>query len=78
VEELATALRSGYRSAVIFCIQRDDAAGMRPHDESDPDFGRALREAARQGVEVYAYRCHVEPGRVRIARPVPVHLATDY
>ena len=50
VEELAAAIQSGYRGAVIFCIQRDDATGMRPHDESDPDFGHALREAARQGL----------------------------
>jgi sugar fermentation stimulation protein A len=74
VEELSEAIRAGYRAAVLFVVQRDDATGMRPHDESDPEFGRALREAARRGVEVYAYRCHVEPGQVVIDGPLPVHL----
>jgi sugar fermentation stimulation protein A len=72
--ELAEAVEAGYRAAVLFCVQRDDATGMRPHDESDPDFGRALREAARHGVEVFAYACRVEPGQVEIARRLPVYL----
>lgn len=74
VNELARAVTEGYRAAVIFCVQRDDVAGMRPHDESDPGFGQALRNAASQGVEVYAYACRVEPGRVEVSRRLPVHL----
>ncbi|MFN2183778.1 MAG: DNA/RNA nuclease SfsA [Anaerolineae bacterium] len=75
VHELAQAIGSGYRAAVVFCVQRDDATGVRPHDESDPEFAQALRDAAAQGVEVYAYACRVEPGTVEIARWLPVHLA---
>jgi sugar fermentation stimulation protein A len=74
VEELAVALAEGYRAVVAFVVQRPDAEGFRPHDEADPEFGRALRRAARQGVEVYAYACRVEPGCVEIDRPLPVHL----
>jgi sugar fermentation stimulation protein A len=74
VEELAQALEEGYRAAVVLVVQRDDAVGVRPHDESDPGFGRALREAARRGVEVYAYACHVAPERVEIWRALPVYL----
>jgi sugar fermentation stimulation protein A len=75
VTELAEAVGSGYRAAVLFCVQRDDATGVRPHDESDPEFARALRHAAAQGVEVYAYACRVAPGTVAIAHRLPVHLA---
>jgi sugar fermentation stimulation protein A len=74
LEELAVAVDKGYRAAVVFVVQRDDAVGVRPHDESDPDFGRALRESARRGVEVYACGCCVEPARVTIERTLPVHL----
>ena len=74
VNELAAAVLAGYRAAVLFVVQRDDAQGVRPHDESDPGFGRALREAAGQGVEVYAYACRVEPGNVEISGRLPVHL----
>ncbi len=74
LNELAEAVETGYRAAVIFVVQRDDALGLRPHDESDPDFGRALRKVARRGVEVYAYACRVKPRRIEIKRALPVHL----
>jgi sugar fermentation stimulation protein A len=74
VDELAEALLTGYRAAVIFVVQRADAVGLRPHDEADPEFGKALRSAAAQGVEVYAYGCQVEPGFVQITHALPVHL----
>ena len=54
--------------------QRADAVGLRTHDVSDPEFGKALRSAAQQGVEVYAYGCQVEPAFVQIAHALPVHL----
>ena len=72
--ELASAIEMGYRAVVLFVVQREDAWGLRPHDESDPGFGQTLRSAAEHGVEVYAYACHVEPGRALIERPLPVSL----
>lgn len=74
LQELAAAVEEGYRAAVIFVVQRDDAIGLRPHDESDPEFGVALRGAAEQGVEVYAYCCRIEPRLVELDRPLPVYL----
>jgi sugar fermentation stimulation protein A len=74
VEELAEALDEGYRAAVTFVVQRGDATGIRPHDEADPQFGEALRQAARRGVEIYGFGCHVQPGRIEIVRSLPVHL----
>lgn len=75
VDELAEALAQGYRAMVLFVVQRADAAGVRPHDESDPGFGQALRQAAHRGVEVEAYGCRVEPGCIEIARRLPVYLS---
>jgi sugar fermentation stimulation protein A len=72
--ELADAAANGYRAVVVFVVQRDDAIGLRPHDESDPDFGRTLRGVSRCGVEVYAYSCRVEPGLAVIGAPLPVYL----
>ena len=73
LRELEAAIERGYRSAAIFVVQRGDAIGLRPHDESDPNFGRVLREVASRGVEVYAYACSVEPGRVEITHSLPLH-----
>jgi sugar fermentation stimulation protein A len=74
LEELAHGLEDGYRAGVLFVIQRDDALGLRPHDESDPAFGATLREVARRGVEVWAYGCRVEAGQIEITHALPVHL----
>ena len=74
VEDLAEAVAHGDRAAVVFVIQRSDAVGFRPHDASDPEFGRALRAAAASGVEVYAYRCRVTREEIFITERVPVML----
>jgi sugar fermentation stimulation protein A len=75
VNELADAVEQGHRAAVVFVVQRDDARGVRPHDEADPDFGQALRGAAQRGVEIYAHACRVVPGQIEITHPLPVYLA---
>jgi sugar fermentation stimulation protein A len=74
LSELAAARREGHRAVALFVVQRNDAVGMRPHDESDPDFGQALRSAASEGVEIYAYACQVDPYAVEMTRPLPVYL----
>jgi len=53
--ELAKALGDGYRAAVLFVVQRDNAHMFKPNDDVDQKFGRTLRTAAEKGVEVYAY-----------------------
>lgn len=72
LKELAEAVRQGYRAAVVWFVQRDDAEAFAPHVEADPDFARALREARDRGVEAYAYRCLVEPGGVTVLDDVPI------
>jgi len=62
LRELIDAVKAGYRGVVIFCVQRGDAGSFSPNDETDPAFGEALREAARSGVEVHAWRCIVTDG----------------
>ena len=74
VANLAQAVKEGHRAAVVFIVQRDDAAAVAPNDTADPQFGRALRQAIRQGVEAYAYKCRVTPREVRLAGQVPVHI----
>ncbi len=70
---LIHALNQG-RAAVCFIVQRNDAEEWRPHKEMDPDFTYAIIEAVRQGVEVYAYRCHITLQEARISQRIPVNL----
>ncbi|MFO7171500.1 MAG: DNA/RNA nuclease SfsA [Bacillota bacterium] len=64
----------GYRAAVIFLVQREDVRVVRPFEANDPAFAAALREAARAGVGLHAYRCRVDPPRVEVLAddPLPV------
>lgn len=77
VRELMKVVAQGYRAAVVFVIQRDDAHSFAPHDTTDPDFGRALREAITAGVEVYAFRCRVTREEVAIEAPVIAHIGIN-
>jgi sugar fermentation stimulation protein A len=74
VLELAKALKSGYRATVLFIIQRDDAHMFKPNDDLDPRFGRALREAAKGGVEVYAYSASFTGKRLVLGGKIRVML----
>lgn len=70
---LVKALERG-RSAVVFVIQRGDASKFRPNDETDPEFGEALRRAASMGVETYAYVSEVSLRGVEMRERVPLRL----
>lgn len=59
--ELISARKEGYRSAVVFVIQREDAISFSPNKETDPHFALNLKKARDAGVEVYAYVCSVAP-----------------
>lgn len=71
---LARAVEQGHRAAVFFVVQMKGAARFRPNDATHPAFGAALREAAENGVGVYAYDCLVTPDSLAIDAPVPVLL----
>jgi len=74
VLELAKALDEGFRTAVLFVIQRMDAKVFTPNDETDPKFGKALREAANRGVEVYAYMASFSGNKIVLVGRVKVKL----
>jgi sugar fermentation stimulation protein A len=59
---------------VLFVIQMPDVAYLHPNDATDPEFGKALREAAANGVEVLAVDCEVTVDEMNIRSFVPVKL----
>ncbi|MCS7178379.1 MAG: DNA/RNA nuclease SfsA [Anaerolineae bacterium] len=74
LRQLALLAEQGERAAIVFVIQRPDAEAFMPHVWADPAFAAALVEAARVGVEVYAFRCEVRPEEIRIGAAVSVRL----
>ena len=71
---LTQAAKEGFGAYVLFVIQMADVKYLRPHDERDPAFGKALREATENGVTVMAMDCAVEIDSMNIRLRVPVKL----
>jgi len=72
--ELARMAGAGHRAAVVFAVQRADAVDFAPADGIDPLYGRRLRAAVQEGVEVLAYRARVTTQSIRITQRIPVLL----
>lgn len=71
---LSEAAREGHRAAVIFVVQRSDVKAFAPNDGADPQFGLALRQAMKDGVEAYAYKCRVTRREISLANRLPMRM----
>ena len=71
---LTEAAKEGYGAYALFVIQMTDVKYLHPNDATDPNFGKALREAAANGVTVMAMDCHVTVEEMTIGKPVLVKL----
>lgn len=74
LQHLIRAVEEGYRAAVLFIIQMEGIAAIRPNDATHPAFGDALRQAAAAGVKVWAVDCAVTPDTLIHRQAVPVEL----
>lgn len=69
---LARHARKGRRAVLAFVIVRPDADTFAAQKSPDPLFARALRSAARAGVEVRAWRCATGTARMELREEVAV------
>lgn len=74
VRELIACREEGYEPWLCIVVQMEGMKEFRPNDQTDPEFGRAVREAAAAGVQIRAYECHVEPDSMEITGEIPVIL----
>ncbi len=74
LEHLIGARRLGMAAAVLFVIQRSDAAAFTPNDRTDPAFAWALTRAVRAGVRVRAFTCRVTRLGICLDRSVLVRV----
>lgn len=72
LRELMRLKAQGLRPVQLYCVQRGDVNEVRPADGIDYEYGQALREAIRTGVEVLAYRAKVTPTEIRLEERIPV------
>jgi sugar fermentation stimulation protein A len=74
--ELQRLAESGLRSGMFFLVNRMDAKIFKPADHIDPAYGKELRQAYQNGVEIMVYDVayDLKQGRVRLRNQIPFQL----
>lgn len=74
LRELTELAKSGINAVLLYCVNLEGINGVRPADEIDPEYGKALRVAAENGVRIIAYATSISPDEIKITHEIPVHL----
>jgi sugar fermentation stimulation protein A len=67
-------VRRGHRAVMFYLVQRMDAERFRPADTIDPDYGRELRRAVKNGVGIMAYDVKIDLKGICLGRALPCDL----
>ena len=74
MQELGDLAAAGTQAAVLFCVQRADAACCTVADHIDAAYGQAVRDAAARGVRFLAWQAEVLPQSLQMTRQLPFFL----
>ena len=74
MNELATMAQEGHRAVVFFLVSRTNVDQIRPADEIDAAYGKALRAAIDMGVEALAYQLDFTRDAVTVGKRLPILL----
>lgn len=72
LNELMRVVHEGDRGVIFFTVQRFDGKSVSPADNIDPEYGRLLRLALKNGVEAFAYRADVTPWDIQLTERLPI------
>ena len=72
LRELMEMRKSGHRSVIFFCIQRQDVTTMSAAAHVDPDYAEHLQLAKKTGVEILAYRASPNPDVIELDKKISV------
>jgi len=73
-EELAILARQGVATALLFCVQHSGIKNVRLAEHIDPKYAIAVRQAAADGVRVFAVGCQISQEKININQSLPVIL----
>ena len=74
LNELAKIAQNGGKAMILFVVQMKGIHHVEPNDQTHPEFGKALRQAAKAGVKILAIDCIVTPNEIIGDRILPVLL----
>ncbi|MCP3741929.1 DNA/RNA nuclease SfsA [Rossellomorea sp. BNER] len=67
---------NAFETSVLFIVQRNDAKKILPASHIDPQFSKAMMEAAREGVSFHGRSCEVTPNGITLGESIPVYPST--
>lgn len=74
LRELTELAKNGTNAVLIYCVNLEGITGVRPADEIDAEYGKALRLAAKNGVKILAFATSITPNEIKITHEIPVLL----
>ena len=74
LKELQKAVAEGYRACVVFLIQMDKVEYFEPNYETHLEFANALKEAYKNGVEIFAFDSIVTPNEIQMNNQVTIKM----
>ncbi len=72
--ELMKLKEKGFRSVMLYVVQREDIDCMKPADGIDKKYGELLRQAHSQGVEVICCQCQISLEEMTFSKMIPMKL----
>lgn len=69
---LQEAIKMGYKSYLLFLIQREDAKIMKIAKDIDADYYDEIKKAKKIGVKIIAYSCKVKDNEISINKSIKV------
>ena len=74
IADLEKLAGDGHRCMMFYFIQRMDARAFQPADHIDPEYGRGLRRAVINGIEVLAYDVRIDFQGIELNKNIPYAL----
>jgi sugar fermentation stimulation protein A len=72
--ELSDMVKDGYRSVMVYLVQRQDGDTFTIAGDIDPDYKAALDKAMTAGVEVLCYECVLDTKGIEVSKPLKLAL----
>jgi len=74
IRELIRLHKEGYKTALLFIVQREDVDYFTPAKDIDPLYSSLLKEASASGVLILAYQCIMSKKEIVVNKSLPVKL----
>ena len=72
LNELRDAIKYGYKSYLIYLVQREDCNSFQIAKDIDPDYYKAFTDAKKNGVKFLCYSCKVNSKEIYINKSIKI------